>query len=211
MAERLKKPSFKKKRVARIKGAIAPREELKYVDTAQADYQTGTAGSITLLNGIAVGDDNTTRDGRQATMRSVHIRGFVASSGALAPNLPGLARVMVVWDNCPNGVLPAVLDIVSAATATSFPLINNQERFTILRDMEIPLDYVNVAATTTLVPRTFPVDLYVKLASVSQFNGTGATIASLQNGALYLLTQGTNAGTGSVYCVLSARVRFSDD
>lgn len=95
MAERLKKPSFKKKRASRVKGAILPREEFKFADVALASYApvAGT-GTVTLLNGIAEGDDYTSRDGRQATMKSIQVRGDVRAANV---SFTGhVARMLIV-------------------------------------------------------------------------------------------------------------------
>lgn len=209
-----KKKSFKKKpRAARIKGAIKPREELKFADTViTATAAVGTVytgvGLVQLLNGIAEGSDYTTRDGRQATMKSVHVRTAVfpaAGSGS------GIARTMLIWDNAPNGALAAVTDILESASAASFPKVNNANRFTILRDDFKELSQFSVAATQSYAggPLCQRVDLFVPLDAVTQFNGTGATIASIQNGALLLLTIGDNGAWSNGQFV--ARVRYSDD
>lgn len=208
--KQFKKQSFKKKRrAARVKGGIAPREELKYIDLAETGSLMVAAGTVTLLNGIAVGDDNTTRDGRQATMKSVHIRGYAYPDSSTTPQPASLVRAMIVWDNAPNGAAPAVTDIYGGSFL--FPVINNAERFTILRDEILPLGRDTNAVTQAVAgaPSIAEWDLYVPLDSVTQYNGTGATIASIQNGALYLVCQGR---TGCSYAgTFAGRVRFSDD
>lgn len=211
VASVLKKPSFKRKSsAARIKGAIAAKQELKFVDIASASYGA-TGGTVTLLNGIAEGDDYSTRDGRQATMRSVHIRGSYAPNPTAAPTTAALGRILLVWDNAPKGSLATIAEVLTAAVANSFPLVDNQERFTILRDTHYGLDPANLAATTTLSYRTYPVDTFVKLDSVTQYNGTGATIASIQNGALLLIVlQDGWSGNVAARCELATRVRFSE-
>lgn len=216
MAKYAKKPSLKKrqsKRHSRIKGSIKPREELKFVDTvitataSSANYTA--AGVVTLLNGIAQGDDYSARDGRQATMKSVALKTTVyyIANGTT----PGAARTMLVWDNAANGALAAVTDILASASAASFPNINNAQRFTILRDYVVELGGLSITATQTYsqAPAVQKVDLYVPLDDVTQFLGTGATIASIQNGALLLLTIGDNQAAQNSQMV--ARVRFADD
>lgn len=214
MAQRLKKPSFKSKRVSRIKGGIIPREELKFVDTvltatAGSAFYTA-AGVVTLLNGIATGDDYTTRDGRQATMRSVHVRTVVVNSGVSGAS-GGIARTMLIWDNAPNGALAAVADILASVSASAFPKVDNQQRFTVLRDHIVELGAFFNTATQAFnaSPGAQKVDLYVPLADITQYSGTGATIASIQNGALLMLTIGDNQAWQNHQ--FDARVRFSDD
>lgn len=214
MAQYKKKSSFKKKpRVARIKGAIPPRKELKFVDTTIATglvtYVPG-ASVITLLNGIAEGDDYSARDGRQATMKSVAVRLTINQQQTGASG--GLTRTMLVWDNAANGAAPVAADILAVDSAASYPNVNNAQRFTILRDHLCEIGPLSLVATQTYSrsPGSQHVDLYVPLDHITQFMGTGATIASIQNGALFLLTvsDGTVALNNSV---IRARVRFSDD
>lgn len=211
MEKVLKKPSFKKKAVTRVKGPIQPRKELKYVDVANANYdiQSG-AGVLTLLNGIATGDDNTTRDGRQATMKSLHVVGKVTANQGSA--IPAVWRMLLIWDNAPNGAAPVVTDILTADTSASFPLVNNANRFTILRDCRYPVAAISTTATSSYAgaPTTLDIDEYVRLDEVTQFSGTGATIASIQNGAIWMLMvsdQPTFVIRGNV----ATRVRFTDD
>lgn len=193
-----------------IKGAIAARKELKYVDVASANYTADTTGTVTALNLIAVGDDNTTRDGRQVTIKSVNIK------GRLGPETTAQAsakcRLLLVWDNAANGALAAVGDILTSASAQAFPLVNNQQRFTILYDRSWTLggqDTTTANATWIQAPVTFDVNAYKTLNAVTQYNGTAAAITSVQNGALLLVTVG-DASAGGVF-VLSTRVRFQDD
>lgn len=210
MAERLKKPSLKKRKVARIKGAIAPRQELKYLDVASASYAPVAATAVlALLNGIAESDDNTGRDGRQATMKSVALKGYIAQDVTRAAVL---ARLCIVWDNAPNGVAPTAVQIMSAENSCSYPLLDNQNRFTILRDVQYELGRSDGSVSTAVAgsPSVHAIDLYVPLDAITQFSGTGATIASIQGGALYLLAQ-ASPSTGSATFTLASRVRFSDE
>lgn len=195
-----------------IKGAISSSlRELKFVDIASASYVGDTTGTVTMLNGIAVGDDNTTRDGRQVSIESVQIRGkFVNFDTTSAATM---CRLLVVWDNAANGVIATMAQILTAATSNSFPLIDNANRFTILSDQQYVVGPQDTTATQTLAPSPAiaPINLYKKIGAMTQYNGTGATIASIQNGALLMVTIGdTGAGGGGVFS-LATRVRFKDD
>lgn len=201
-----KKKSFKKKPAKRIKGAIVDRDELKYAGLARASYTT--ASSITLVNGVAQGDDNTTREGRQVTFKSVHVTGFVYPSGAGGQS-PQRARILLVWDNACNGAAPAITDIMTTSDPVSLPVVDNANRFTVLRDWHEGLAPISSVATQSYAGGTcvHDVDLFVPLDAVTQFIGTGATIASIQNGAIWLLVL-----IGGLYVAdLQVRVRFTDD
>lgn len=204
----------RRNRYPRVKGAIKPtgRTELKYVDTANAAYACNTTGSITALNLIAVGDDNTTRDGRQVTIKSVQLHGHVVPEDTGCG--PTKARVILVWDNAVNsGALPAITDIYTAINGTAFPLVNNAQRFTILVDREYSIGVVDNTATQAYAgsPTNYSCEIYKPLNAVTQFSGTTAAIGSIQNGGLYLVTMGsTAAGTGATL-LAGIRVRFVDD
>lgn len=208
--KQFKKPSVKKRKVARVKGAIPVNPELKFVDLAVANYVCDTTGTLTLLNGIAQGDDYTSRSGRQATMKSVHVHRLVRPYDQSTAD--SLAALYIVWDNAPKGTIATIAEVLNAVNSISFPLIDNANRFTILREWHAPIGLVSSTATQSFAnsPTTHAVDLYVPLEAVTQFAGTGATIASIQNGALYLISVGSLATTASAMAELATRVRFSD-
>lgn len=193
------------------RGAIRAHKELKFVDIAQANYVADTTGTITALNLIAVGDDFTTRDGRQVTIKSVQIR------GCLGPVDAGMVftkcRLLLVWDNAANGAAATIAMVLSAATAASFPLVNNANRFTILVDRSFTIGGFDTTATQaySMSPAVHDVEIYKRIDSVTQYMGTAADAASVQNGALYMITIGDSAaGLGGTFRV-ATRVRFCDD
>jgi len=196
---------------ARVKGPVAlrPGPELKFVDVAQANYVADTTGTVTLLNGVAVGDDYTSRDGRQITIKSVQVRGRCQPIDA--GTLPTHARVLLVWDNAASGGAPTIAQILSASTSNSFPLVDNQARFTILRDMSFFVGGVSNTATQAyaMSPTGHIVDTYLRIGQITQFNGTGAT--NIANGALYMVTIGDQAAGDGAQFSLATRVRFSEE
>jgi len=205
----------RRNRAPRIRGAIAPfggRKELKYVDLASASYVSDTTGTVTLLNGIAVGDDNTSRDGRQVTIKSVQVRGILQPVDA--GTSPGKSRLLLVWDNAANsGAIATVAQILSASTANSFPLIDNAQRFTILHDESNSLGGYDQTATQAVAgsPTVVDINIYKRVNAVTQYSGTAATIGSIQNGALLMVTIGTNVANNGGTFVVATRVRFTDD
>jgi len=197
---------------ARVKGAIAPAgKELKYNDLVDANYAADTTGSITCLNLIATGDDNNTRDGRQVTIKSVQIRGIVTPVDTTT--LPTNARVLLVWDNAPNGAAATIAQILTAVNSQSFPLVNNQNRFTILRDMQFPVGGMSDTATQTytMSPTVHSVEAYMKIGQITQYSGTTANISSVQNGALWMVTVGDQVANAGANFRLATRVRFVDE
>lgn len=211
MRNRIPKRSF-------VKGAIAPfggRKELKYVDTTFAsDGVYDTTGLARPVNLIAVGDDNTTRDGRQVTIKSVQVKGLIEPVDGVTNNT--LCRTMLVWDNANNSASTTSAALIAAlltsASSVAFPLVDNANRFTILWDSYHALGSFQTGATLSYpaVPGAKVVDYYRKMNSVSQYSGTTAAIGSIQNGALWLVTIGNSAaGAGGIFSG-QVRVRFTD-
>lgn len=199
---------------AAVKGAIASyggRKELKYVDTANAVYACDTTGSVTCLNLIAVGDDNNTRDGRQVTIKSVQIHGYLSPFDT--QTTPHKARVLLVWDNAANsGTIATIAMIMEAANGNSFPKVDNANRFTVLVDRVFTMGSVDSTATATwwAANATADLEIYKKINQITQYSGTTAAIGSIQNGSLLLVTLGTNASGGSSNLTAACRVRFTD-
>lgn len=197
--------------VAPVRGAIPYHgKELKFNDIATAAYAADTTGTVTALNLIATGDDYQTRDGRQVSIKSVQIRGFV--SPVDATTVASKARIILVWDNAVNGAIATVADILNAATANSFPLVDNANRFTLLSDQTFFVGGFDTTATTTYAqsPTGHNIEIYRKINQTTQYKNTTSNIASVQNGGLLMVTIGTAAaGAGATFNV-ATRVRFMD-
>lgn len=200
-------------RSARVKGPIVPsRTELKYIDLAGAGYAADTTGSVTALNLCAVGDDNVNRDGRQVTIKSLQVRGIVIPVDDTSG--PTLARIMFVWDNAANsGAIATIAQILTASASNAFPLVDNANRFTILRDMTFALGKASNTATQAFAPSpgAHTVDAYMKINQVTQYSGTTAVIGSIQNGALLMVTIGDQAPAAGAQFNIATRVRFVDN
>lgn len=187
-----------------VRGAIQPRLEMKYVDTTIASGVLDTTGSITLINGISEGDDNTNRNSRSVLIKSVEVRG--SAQPTATTGLPQKCRLLLVWDNAANGVAPAIADILTAVSPYAYPNVNFERRFTILWDWSFVLGLQAAAVADQVIVNY---DTQLRLNSLVQFQGTGGTVASIQNGAMYFVSVGGNAaGTtaGTTTCV--TRVRF---
>jgi len=194
-----------------IKGPVRPQVEVHYNDLAAAAYGMDTTGSVTALNLIAEGNDNTTRLGRKAVMKSVAIRGYVVQAGVA--NAAQQGRLLVVWDNAAAGALPIITDVLTAINSSAFVNVNNIARFTVLHDSTIEIGSLNTGATVSVADQTVKrVDVELRVNSPTQYSGTTAAIGSVQNGTLLMLTMGSNAAAGSagLTAALSTRVTFVD-
>lgn len=199
-----------------VKGAIAPyggRRELKYTDLTEANYRCTAAGTVTCLNLLQEGDDNTTRDGRQVTIKSVAIRGVLKPEDTLTQDTH--ARIMLVWDNANNAAaaVPTIAQILAnGTTSNTFPLIDNANRFTILWDKSYAVGGVQSTATQAISksPNVHVVKYYKKLNLVTQYVGTTGLISNIQNGSLLLVTIGDQATSDASVLLAATRVRFID-
>jgi len=194
-----------------IKGPIVPALEVHYNDIAAAAYGLDTTGSVTCLNLIAEGNDNVSRLGRKAMMKSVAVRGFVIQAGVA--NVAQQGRILLVWDNAASGALPIITDILTAVNNSSFVNVNNIARFTILKDVTYEIGSLNTGATVAIADNVIKrVDIELRIHSSTQYSGTTAVIASVQNGSLLLVTCGSGAAAGNagLTAALSTRVTFVD-
>jgi len=191
-------------------------EERKYSDTTFAALTCDTTGTVTLLNGLATGTDATARVGRRVTLKSFHIRGVLQPKATYpgTARARSLNRVMVVWDNNPNGgTIAAIGDILATASSTSHQNLNNRERFKVLMDV---VTYQGACAAGSSAPEYGTdfnvVERFQRLNNDVQYGGTAATIADIQKGALLLVTIGDQAVAAGAGGSLTGacRIRYTD-
>lgn len=141
---------------------------------------SSTTYSIYLINGIAQGDDVSQRSGN-----SIRMLNFKFRYNAIAADSSNAVRVMLIYDNNPNGALPAGADLFqNYATAltdnfASFIRFDNRKRFKTLYD--------KVHCVSTSGPANQPGFMNVKLNKLGRYSGAGATIASVLQGGLYVV------------------------
>lgn len=196
--------------------------ELKVFDIAVGSLAANTTGSIALLCAPIPGAAINERIGRKITLKSFFVRGCVFADQS-RPMATGantssqLARMMLVWDETPNGVTPAITDILTQATSQSQLNINFRDRFRILWDKTWALDPITMSTTATQSVASagrslYPVKKWKKLNHEMIFNaGIAGTIADVVSGALFLVTIGMNgAGADDGTFSVSTRIRYSD-
>lgn len=184
-------------------------KELKTIDTAGVNSLVTVGGAVVLLNGVAQGSDYTDRIGRKTCMKSFFFKFDIRLASVSTPT-GEMARALIVYDSQANGAAPTVANILSTATALSPMNLNNRDRFKVLKDWLIPLEFsvFTAGALTQGSPMRHIRKTYKKLNLDVIFGGTGATVASIQTGSIYLLTIGT---VGSVATFdYDSRIRFVD-
>lgn len=198
-------------------------KEQKVNDIVTTTYPVSTPGNFTLLCLPVLGADFNNRIGRKITVKSIYIKGNVKLAAAAAPQTDvdvgaSQCRMILLWDMQPNGVVPAVTDVLVTAVPSSHLNLNNRDRFKIIKDKMFEFDpfiVVNVATqAVNCFNRTIhQIKTYKKLNQEVIFNSTnGGTIADINTGALYMLWVGSfGPGTKAASATLSTRVRYTDD
>lgn len=179
-----KKRVFKRRTYRRVYKRVM-RPETKTI------YSTGTnpcdtLGTITLLNGIQQGDTGDTREGRKITLKSIQIRGVDYVTDGTGKDQ--MHRIMIVQQYRPNGVFPAINEILHATTISSLRNRFKLHDYKVLYDKTITLNSSGESGSTRFIR------MYKKLFLNQYFNSsTTGTITDIQTNALYLVAIGSNA------------------
>lgn len=203
-----KKSPAKKPALKRERSFYAPKSsDTGHVDLALATYACDTTGSITLVATIPQGATDVSRVGKKAMYRSVQIRGRWTSNTAC---VVADAAAVLVYDRRPTGALPAITDILVAATAQAFNNSDNAGRFRIVRRWDKVFAGNSTTPTTGLEIQD--ADDFVKIIKPIVFKSVGSgAIADIEEGALYFVTVGSaTAGTGAVSCTVAFRTTFNE-
>lgn len=179
--------------------------EKKQIDTASTCVIDST-GAVVLLNGLQKGTDLTNRVGRKIHMFYYKLRAYALATSATGTAQIG--RIMVVYDKYPNAVTATIGQILTATDVLANNNITGRDRFVKLMDQTYVLE------DRMATPQTKPVMLQgyraVRLDTIYDSSDAG-DITDIQNGALYLVSLGSNAAGGTAGTLTyNVRVRFTD-
>lgn len=201
---------FKRAYVAKAKYGrrAAAKKETGFVDVANASYAMDTTGTIALLNTVPQGASVNERVGKKLVLKSLQCRGavYAGSTGTQAEG-----ALMIVYDKRPAGALPAITDILTAATSHAMNNDANAGRFKILKRMDYDIQGMTAANFTekSLQDSTWFLKLR-DLPTTYKAAATGA-IGDIEEGALYIVSVGSVvAGTTAGSLAATFRVRFLD-
>jgi len=199
------------------------RTERKVNDIVATTYNVGNAtAGVVLLCAPQLGTDMTMRIGRKIFLKTVNIVGNVTTQAAITGATasiavePNLARISIVLDTQPNGVLANVGDIFTATSSVSHINLNNRDRFKVLKTKRYALGpwYINNVATTSFAMTTqqnYVVKLFKKINVETVFNaGNTGAIGDISTGALLMVVQGSGPAGELVTFNVTTRVRFDD-
>ena len=165
-------------------------------------------GTITLLDGIALGPGVYQRIGRQVRLKHLNLRLFVTQqNGALNTQL---CRYMIVYDKQCNGALPSMGSLLDqTGTAPNVARSLNRDylsRFTVLVDDVLQVNPVSM-------PNSLPhVEISKKIDLPVQYNVTDtSSVGAIINGSLFLiLFDQVPVGLINLKATFSAQVVFED-
>lgn len=178
---------------------------------------TATGGMLA-VNYLSEGSSSFGRIGSKVQMTSLKVSfdyKLLEVGTALYPSgVSQSLRVAIVYDRQPNGNYPLIGDIFadngsSCANVTSLTSginISNKERFLVLRDEIIPLQYYNLGRNHY--------STYIKRKLDTNFGPESGSIADIKTGAIYVILGSSlyTANNAFNICIenFHSRYRFSD-
>lgn len=174
--------------------------EKKYIDTTLTNQASAVTGTLTLINGVGLGDTGQTRDGQSIKIVSIEIRGQVEiNSSANASDF----KWAVLFDSQANGSTPLVSNIWSSGSPTALRLIGTGTRFQVIHSKNMAL---SKNGNEMLCFKWFK-----KLSVHTKYNtGNAGDITDIVTNALYFFNS-SNETTNFPTINVSIRVRFIDN
>jgi len=179
-----------------MRKSILNQADLKGVEKKNRDalgtYTAPTAGVFSepsLISGVSNGTDSVTRVGRRVLMKSINMRyslnNIAEPGGGSSGPWPNRARILLIYDKSPNGVLPAAADILEpGAGFNSMMDLNNSDRFVVIAD---EMTEQNQNQTGVVGQTAASGHVYRKINMESVYGGTGNAIADIKSGAIYIM------------------------
>lgn len=193
--------------------------ELKFFDTTMSwnfDFTMeipATGGQLAL---IPQGDTQSTRDGRQCTIKSLQIRGEITGTANADADQPGL-YFWIIQDKQANQAAAGVATVFSSTDAGScFRNLSNKKRFKILhvekcfpnkRGYVVPV--VAGVNPTTTKSLSWNVEIFKKLNIPMEYSSTAGAIGEITTNNIFIIAGCCNTLQDDVYAFGGqARVRF---
>lgn len=186
--------------------------ENKFFDTALSFNfdNTGEVPATGQLSLIPQGVTESTRVGRKAVVKSIHIRGNAIYIPAASTIGADLCYLYVVLNKQCNGAAAGVTDVLTSNNMNA-GMINlaNSERFVILK--RFVLDFESSAGVSTAYSAdTMQVEWYHKCNIPLEFSSTTGAITELKSNNIFLLA-GAGVEDDKTSFAGTCRLRFSDD
>lgn len=204
-----RRKAYKSRRpLALVPGAV----EFKFFDTAVSSLIDSTleipaTGQWAL---IPQGDTQSTRDGRYATIKSIHFRG--ALTGTAGATSESAVFIWLVQDKQANGAAAAATAVMTGTSAESCHRnLNNNRRFKILHKEVIAPNKVGFQMDAGGAAENiyWPVEFYVPCDILMDWNSTTGAITEITQNNIFILAGAAGGNSDDNYTLSgNARVRF---
>lgn len=173
--------------------------ELKHYDETNAPTpDTATGSVVSIVRGMAQGDTNNTFQGNSILLKSIQCRGSIVKNATATTTR---VRYMLVRDSRPQSSVPAITDILSAASILGNMNIDDQiQRFRVLYDRTYVVS--NVAGC----PPNITFNYYVKQSHHIKFNDSAVPVLND-----YLLLAISDEATNTPTVTTASRLRYYDN
>lgn len=195
------------------------KDELKYLDTFINATAMSSTSTLTLLNGMTLGDDVSNREGNEISPTSIQCKYNLLQSG-LAVGQGLICRHIVFWDSQTNGAAPSAGDLLDLATIT-LPTIapykrQYQKRFKVIHDKTHTFSVGSVdptSPTTQIVSPSYHGHFKRALSRVVKYRNAqnAGTVVDIASNSLYSLWVTNSSAGNNVVVTAGYRMYFKDD
>jgi len=192
--------------------------ELKFFDTALAfsldsTMEAATTAVLGQIDLIPQGVTESTRDGKDATVREVRVRGNLLVTNDNDVGRSFGVHIYLVLDQQTNGAQAAAADIFTGTdVTTNFVNMENTQRFKILAHKQYilnPVVAVVGAASSAIQPMIKQVDITYKGSVPLIFSSTTGALTELRSNHIFLAYgTGGNSADDKVVFAGNSRLRF---
>lgn len=142
-------------------------------------------------------------------MKSLLFRAVLYPSTSASAVFGNTIRLLLIYDCQTNAATPAITDFFAGGVYLEAMNLTNRDRFKVIKDWFVPVEATvyTGAALTAGSPKEHMVKVFKKMSMEEIFGGTGATVGSIQTGALFLVAIAQTANWNMDY---QSRVRFID-
>lgn len=173
--------------------------EKKFIDSATSGTIT-TTPVVTLLTGVAQGNDYNNRNGDSIKLHGLSIKYYDAKSSAAAESIFG--RLLIVLDKDSRQATPAYTDVMTSVSPAAHTNVDGHDRFVILAD--------HMFTESEEERRAQVWEKYIPLDIHAKYNSTGDTVTSCAQNHIYAMFVTDQPTNGSAF-VLNWRVSFYDN
>ncbi|QGH72492.1 MAG: capsid protein [CRESS virus sp. ctmn412] len=200
------------KRIARIAKAVTSKaKELKYYDTIITN-NTPVSGTslVSILDDMAQGDTESTRDGNYIIIKSINVKGYVYDQGAGPRDT--ICRMILIREkvDC-EGNLPLVGDLLDTDAIPSLRYWPNMGNFQVWWDKTFVIrasdDYV-----TDQIQHSRLVKYYKKAKKPirAYYDGVGPGVGTCKRGHFFLITMTDQVAGNRPNWDLKVRITFTE-